>query len=149
MAVALCQQRLTAIKSHGQELATVTVNGVSYTLAQATAIYQACLDDRTDVDGKKAAVTTAIAKRRSDDGNRRSFDRGLAKSVGSQFGEESQVYADLGFPKSKPRKVTSEVKAQAAQKARQTRKQNNTLGKKQRKTQKSQAQPPAQKPSGS
>src|SRR4029077_15891249 len=99
-----------------------------YTLAQATAIYQACLDDRTDVDGKKAAVTTAIAKRRSDDGNRRSFDRGLAKSVGSQFGEESQVYADLGFPKSKPRKVTSEVKAQAAQKARQTRKQNNTLG---------------------
>ena len=52
--------------------------------------------------------------------------------MSAQFGEDSQVYADLGFPKAKPRKVTSATKAEAAQKAKQTRKQNNTLGNKQR-----------------
>lgn len=147
MAISLCQQRLTAMKTHSKELATFNVGGVAYTLAQAMGIYQVCLDDRADVDGKKAAVKAAIAKRRTDDSARRTFDRGFAKSVASQFGEDSQVYADLGFPKQKPRKVTSATKAEAVQKAKQTRKQNNTLGKKQRKVQKSQAQQGTQKPS--
>ncbi len=146
-AISLCQQRLTAMKTHSKELATFNVGGVTYTLAQGMAIYQTCLDDRTDIEGKKAAVATAIAKRRTDDGTRRKFDRGFAKSVASQLGEDSQVYADLGFPKAKERKVSSATKAEAAQKAKQTRKENNTLGKKQRKARKSQAPSATQKPS--
>lgn len=126
-------QRLNAIKEYLPAKTTIDVNGTSDTLAQVTAIYQACLDTRAALLTAQATVKAALVARQNADVPRKALDKALRAYVVNKFGADSQAAHDFGFLPPKVATKTVAVKAQAVADAKATRKARNTMGKNQKK----------------
>jgi hypothetical protein len=146
-AVAKCTQRIDALGTYAPA-GKMTVHGATVTEAQATAVYQACLDTRKQLTSLRGQVTAALAARKAADAAMTVFDVGLEAWVETTFGPTSQAAIDFGYARKPVAKPTTAVKAAAAQKAKATRKVRGVLGPKQRKelTAEAPVAPPAATP---
>jgi hypothetical protein len=145
--VAKCTQRIDALGTYATK-GKMTVHGAPVTEAQATAVYQACLDTRKQLASLRGQVTTALAARNAADAAMSAFDVGLEAWVDTTFGPTSQAAVDFGYEKKPVAKPTVAVKAAAVQKAQVTRKVRGIKGPKQRKevTAEAPVAPPAATP---
>jgi hypothetical protein len=129
--VAKCTQRIDALGTYATA-GKMTVHGASVTEAQATAVYQACLDTRKQLTSLRGQVAAALAARRAADAAMTAFDAGLQAWVETTYGPTSEAAVDFGYAKKPAVKPTVAAKAAAVQKAQATRKVRGTLGPKAR-----------------
>jgi predicted carbohydrate-binding protein with CBM5 and CBM33 domain len=131
--VTTMSQRIAGLQKYGASLGPqVSINGQSFTIAQLTAVYQACVDDRTKIASARGALSVLVAKQETDDAAKASIDQGLKAAVVGKFGAKSQEVVDFGYVK-QPKSPTVAVKAQAVEQSANTRKARHTMGKVQRK----------------
>ena len=138
--IALCQTRLTGLKAVMAGTQTVQIDGQDVAATDAQAVYQKCIDTRTDLANKRAAVEAALAARNAADGAMATFDAGLKRFAQTKFGPTSAQVTALGFEVKKPHQPTVAVKAQAKVKAAATRQALGTKGTQQKKAAKKAAE---------
>jgi hypothetical protein len=130
-----CTKRLTALKEHvGSSKGTIAMNGEDLKVSDVVAIYQDCLDSRTELTKSRTQVKAAMAAKAKAEQARVAADKALSAWVTTKFGAGSQEALNFGFA---PRKVaarTVDTMAKAAAQAKATRKARHTMGKKQRKS---------------
>ncbi len=131
-AVSLCKQRITALQKYTPGIATLSINGTTYTPDQLEAVYQGSIDKRALVTTERGALHGALAARKEADVVRRAVDVGLKGWVTNTFGPTSQAMTDFGFVKPARQKRSAEAKAQAVAKGQATRKARHTMGKRQK-----------------
>ncbi len=130
--VAKCTQRLQALGTYATK-GKISVHGTPTTEQQAEAVYQACLDTRTQLTNLRGQVAAALAARNTADAAMKAFDVGLEAWVAATFGPTSQAAVDFGYAKKQPAKPTVAEKAAAAAKAVATRNARGVTGSKKRK----------------
>ena len=130
--VALCNERLTALKKFVTTKTQMTINGQLMKLSDVTAIYQTALDARSTAATQRVAYEHALDAREQADSARLTTDAGLEIWVLSQFGVGSQTASEFGFS---PRKIgtkSAKTKAEAVTKNLATREARMTMGKRQK-----------------
>jgi hypothetical protein len=128
-----CTQRLRALKSHVPDLAIgIDINGTPYTAAGVVALYQDCLDVRSELIMLRANLQATITRREQIEAKRRAADRALKPWVVNKFGEGSAPAHDFGFPPPRVTELTVEQKRLAAERRLATRKARHTMGRRQK-----------------
>ena len=128
-----CTQRLNALKTYlTNPNATISVNGVQVKVADVTASYQACLDDRATQSTQRATVKATLVLHAAADSKRQVIDRALKSWVVNQYGATSKEAHDFGFPPPKVPVRTVKSKATALQRSEATRTARHTMGSKQK-----------------
>jgi hypothetical protein len=128
-----CTQRLNALKTHlSNAKATIAVNGVQMKAAEVIATYQACLDGRATLTTQRADVKATLGTVAAADTKRRGVDRALKAWVVNQYGADSNVAHDFGFPPPKKAARTVSSKATAIERNVATREARHTMGSKQK-----------------
>jgi hypothetical protein len=130
--VALCNERLAALKKFVTTKTQMTINGQLMKLSDVIAVYQTALDARSTAATQRVAYEHALKAREQADSARLTTDAGLEIWVLSQFGVGSQTASEFGFS---PRKVgvkSAQTKADAVAKNLSTRKARMTMGKRQK-----------------
>ena len=129
-----CTKRLNALKEYGGNKGTIPMNGEDLKVSDVIAIYQGCLDTRTELAKSRAQVKSNLAAKTKAEQARVAADRALSAWVTTKFGAESQQALNFDFA---PRRVatrTVETMAKAAAQAKATRDARHTMGKKQKKS---------------
>jgi hypothetical protein len=130
-----CAKRINALEEQvGNSKGTIAMNGEDLKVSDVIAIYQGCLDTRTELAKSRAQVKSNLAAKTKAEQARVAADRALSAWVTTKFGAESQEALNFGFA---PRRVatrTVETMAKAAAQAKATRNARHTMGKKQKKS---------------
>jgi hypothetical protein len=105
---------------------TYTLDGLVGSLRRRIAAAEATKSAKTDWH-------TTVQMERQVDAELRPLLKQLQQYVGARFGAGSPKMAEFGFPPAKPRKPKAQTKANAADKAKATRKARGIVGSKQRK----------------
>ncbi len=111
---------------------TIQLGGVSLKVADLIDILEAPTTAAAATDKAKAAYSAAVAAERTVRAKARATRLSLENYLVAIHGEDSTVLAEFGFAVKKAVAKTVEVKAEAAQKMRATRKARGTMGKKQK-----------------
>ena len=128
---ATCSKRIKVLESL-PAATQIKFRGKTYTIVQAIAIYQGCLDGRTALTVVRAQEKKALTTSRAADKAYLAFDAGVKAWATTEFDPESEIAAEFDVapkPKATP---TVETKALAQQKAKATREARGTVGPKKR-----------------
>jgi hypothetical protein len=124
-------KRIHALKDYVSAQTVLQINGRSFTVAEATAMFRASLDAIDEVSKKKAAFAQAVVLRKKTEKACLTFDRGLEMWAKTMFPPKSPAAAAFGAVR-KETTPSIATKAAAVEKRRATRDARNTMGKKQR-----------------
>jgi len=129
---ALSLKRIAGLRAHVPNDARIGIAGVPHTLDDLVAVYQATLDEHTELLKLRAQIAAVLAKRSETDAKRQALDFPLKNWVLNTFGAESRAAHEIGFRA--PRKGTKspEDVANAVKLAKATREARRTMGRKQR-----------------
>ena len=129
-----CAKRVLALQKYVSPTnPTITVNGETFTVADVIAIFQGCLDTRAALSTLRAQVRVAMSTRANAEGKRRAIEAFLRSWVDNQYGADSQVAHDFGYPRPKKPVLSVAAKAQANALRLATREARHTMGSKQKK----------------
>ena len=129
---ALCNARITGLTKYAKGNVTIGVKGTPYKPAVLVAIYQKCIDTRTELAAIRAQETAAMTARVAADVARKTVDKSVIGWAVETFGPTSPEALAFGYVPPNPAKPTVETRAQAVTKARATRQARGTAGKKQK-----------------
>jgi hypothetical protein len=127
-----CNTRLVALKAHVSPKAVIKVGGEAHKVGDIIKIYQQCLDTRAALKAKRAEVKAAQVVSDNAEVSRLAIESALKAWVVAEYGPDSNVAHEFGFP---PRKVASRTaieKADAVKLAQATREARHTMGSKQK-----------------
>jgi hypothetical protein len=124
---------MSGIRKYLSSLATIKIDGVTYTPAELVAVYQRHLDKLKEVAEKEAAWRAAVQDENALEQDIQKLTVKLNLYVGATFGPSAAKLLEFGIrPRGKP--ITSaETKRHAVEARRRTRKLRWTMGPKQRK----------------
>jgi hypothetical protein len=125
---------IAGVKKHFPRQGALMVGGTPYTPEQLVRFFQAHIDAIDAVDAAHADVLAAITRERDVARQVRKLTHLLKYVVAVMLGEDPSTWADFGWePPKKPGPKTLEAKVRGAERARATRKERGTMGKRQRK----------------
>jgi hypothetical protein len=131
--VATCNQRIAAFERHAPKgKVEISLNGQRYKVADVHAIYTHFLEMRAALETKRAELKATLAEAEAAEAQRLELDKGLRAWVANQFGPNSQVAYEFGFPPRKQAVKSVESKQNAVARMKATRAARHTMGKKQR-----------------
>jgi hypothetical protein len=130
--LALCNARIAGLTKYAKGNVTIGVKGTPYKPTVLVAIYQKCIDTRTDLAAVRAEETAAMTARVAADVARKTVDASVLGWAVETFGPTSPQALAFGYVAPNPAKPTVETRAQAVTKARATREARGTGGKKQK-----------------
>ena len=130
--VAMCGQRLLALKKHVKTKTAIKAGGEQTKPADLLAIYQAAIDTRNALVPSRAAFGQALAARDRAEVTRQATDKKLKAWVVNEFGADSQEAQEFGFLPPKVGAKSADTKALAVNKVQATRVARGTKGKRQK-----------------
>ena len=142
----LCTQRINGINAYTAGKPGPTIKAKPYTWPVLLAIYQGCIDRRTDLAKARANEESALAARDAADGQRKEVDEEVVHWAVNAYGADSVEAKAFGYVKPHRAQPSAETKAQAVAKAKATKAQRGETGKKKKGKA---SPPPAGDPQGS
>jgi hypothetical protein len=127
-----CNKRLAALENHLKSKSDITINGKTLKVASLLAIYKASIESLAALEKKRSELKASLAVRDRAELARIEADKALKPWVQTQFGTESQVAHEFGFPPRKKPVRTAESTINAATRNRATRAARHTMGKRQK-----------------
>jgi len=132
--VALAKQLIAGTSKHLANVTQLTFASGSHTPSEITALLQAIVTLRQDVDAAKAATQAKLATEKADMPQLRSTMDAYVAFVKAMFSKSPDVLADFGLHPKARAPLTVEAKAAAAAKRKATRAARHTMGTKQKKS---------------
>jgi len=124
---------INGMKKHVAAATVIFIDGVSYTPAALTTIFQAEIDTGVAVTPAKGAWEKAVADAKAAKEAAAAVRPGFEQWVQANYGKDPQTLADFAVPAKKPRVITPATKVASAVKAAATREARGTKGKAQKK----------------
>jgi hypothetical protein len=121
-------QVIAGIEKDLQNVASLPLDGETYTPTSLVAFIQSRIDAANEVAAAKAAWIAATKRYATIDAKATGVVTGLKQYVMNAFGKTSPKLADFGFAARKVTTLTTEQKQQAVEKRAATRKARGTLG---------------------
>jgi len=131
--VALCNDRKAGLQQFTKGVGSINVKGMPYKPAVLAAIYQKCIDTRTELAAIRAQEPAALEARDDADAVRKAVDASVLAWAVETYGPNSPQAKTFGYVAPNPAKPTVETRAEAVVKSRATRQARGTAGKKQKK----------------
>jgi hypothetical protein len=129
---ALCNARIAGLTKYAKGNVTIGVKGTPYKPTVLVAIYQKCIDTRTELAAIRAQETAAMTARVAADVARKTVDKSVLGWAVETFGPTSPQALAFGYVPPNPSKPTAATRAQAVTKAKATREARGTGGKKEK-----------------
>jgi hypothetical protein len=130
---AVCNERMAGLQQFTKGVGTINVKGTPYKPAALVAIYQKCIDTRTQLAAIRAQEPAALEARDAADATRKSVDASVLAWAVETYGPNSPQAKTFGYVAPNPAKPTAQTRAAAVAKSKATREARGTAGKKQKK----------------
>ncbi len=126
-------QAASGVQKDFPATSSVKLGGKSWTKQNLIQVFTAATAAFDAVENAKAQLKAAIEAQRAESAVGSGLYKQLRQWAENEWGKGSPVLADFGFKQAKPKVKSSETKALAAAKARQTRVVHGTHGTRQKK----------------